>query len=109
MPKRRSLWPFTWLPRPSTKRPAELACRSQALLAITVGLRGKATAIEGVSSTRCVASAARASGVKTSWPSSTVITASKPASSAARAAGPAWRQSAMGIAVKTRMQSSRPG
>ena len=41
-----------------------------------------------------VASAAKASGVNTSWPSSTVITASNPASSAARAAGPAARQSA---------------
>jgi len=86
-----------------------LACRSQALLAITVGLRGNATAIEGVSSTRSVANAASASGVNTSCPSSTVITASKPTSSAARAAGPAWRQSAMGIAVKTRIQSSRHG
>src|ERR1700731_3538676 len=103
MPKRRSLWPLTWLPRPRTKRPFELACRSQAWLAITVGLRGKATAIDGVSSMRSVASAAKASGVKTSCPSSTVISASKPAASAATPNGPASRQCLMGSIVKTRI------
>jgi hypothetical protein len=66
MPNRRSLWPLTWLPSPSTNRPFEFACRSQAWLAMTVGLRGKATAIDGVSSIRSVASAAKASGAKTS-------------------------------------------
>ena len=53
MPKRRSLWPFTWLPSPSTNRPREFACRSHACDASTVGLRGNATATDGVSSTRC--------------------------------------------------------
>ncbi len=51
MPKRRSLWPFTWLPRPRTKRPPELAWMSQACCASVVGLRGKATTTDGVSST----------------------------------------------------------
>ena len=103
MPKRRSLWPFTWLPRPSTKRPREFACRSQACDASTVGLRGNATATDGVSSTRSVASAATASGANTSCPSSTVITASNPAASASRAACCVSRQSRMGSRVNTRM------
>src|SRR5271165_6804283 len=103
MPKRRSLWPLTWLPRPRTNRPFELACRSQAWLAITVGLRGKATAIDGVSSTRSVASVAKASGVKTSCPSSTVISVSNPAASAAAANGAASRQCLIGSIVKTRI------
>src|SRR5436190_341816 len=34
MPNRRSLWPLTWLPSPSTKRPFEFAWRSQAWRAI---------------------------------------------------------------------------
>ena len=54
-----------------------------------VGLRGNATATDVVSSIPAVASAAKASGVKGSWPSSTVITALKPAVSAAAANGPA--------------------
>jgi len=97
------LWPLTWLPRPSTNRPFELACRSQAWLAITVGLRGKATAIDGVSSMRSVANAAKASGVKTSCPSSTVISASNPAASAAAPKGAASRQCLIGSIVKTRI------
>src|ERR1700730_4015670 len=105
MPNRRSLWPLTWLPRPSTNRPFEFACRSQAWLAMTVGLRGNATAIEGVSSIRSVARAARASGVKTSCPSSTVISASNPATSAATANGPASRQCRIGKMVNTRIRS----
>src|SRR5437762_4546713 len=108
MPKRRSLCPLTWLPRPSTNRPLELACRSQAWLAITVGLRGKATAIDGVSSTRSVASAANASGVRTSCPSSTVINASNPAASAATPDGPASRQCLIGSIVKTRIPVHSP-
>src|SRR3989440_325250 len=103
MPNRRSLWPLTWLPSPSTNRPFEFACRSQAWLAITVGLRGKATAIDGVSSIRSVASAANASGVKTSCPSSTVINASNPAASAATPNGAASRQYLIGSIVKTRI------
>src|SRR5271165_114154 len=103
MPKRRSLWPLTWLPRPRTNRPFELACRSQAWLAITVGLRGKATAIDGVSSMRSVASAANASGVKTSWPSSTVISASNPVASADTPNGAASRQCLIGSIAKTRI------
>src|SRR5215471_16603837 len=106
MPKRRSLWPFTWLPSPNTNRPFEFACRSQAWLAITVGLRGNATAIDGVSSIRSVASAAKASGVNTSWPSSTVVTASNPADSAAAPNEPASRQCLIGSIVKTRIRST---
>src|SRR4029077_16304212 len=52
---------------------------------------------------RWVASAAKASGVNTSWPSSTVITASNPAASAAAAKGPASRQCRIGNIVKTRI------
>src|ERR1700756_4637480 len=74
-----------------------------------VGLRGKATAIDGVSSIRSVASAAKASGVKTSCPSSAVISASKPAASAAAAKGPASRQRRIGIIVKTRIFPPCPG
>src|SRR5215472_3947868 len=106
MPKRRSLWPFTWLPSPNTNRPFEFTCRSQAWLAITVGLRGNATAIDGVSSIRSVASAAKASGVNTSWPSSTVVTASNPADSAAAPNEPASRQCLIGSIVKTRIRST---
>jgi hypothetical protein len=66
---------------------------------MTVGLRGKATAIDGVSSIRSVASAAMASGVKGSCASSAVITASKPTASAAAANGPASRQWCIGSIV----------
>ncbi len=107
MPKRRSLCPLTWLPSPRTKRPPEFACRSQAWLASTVGLRGKATATDGVSSIRPVAAAAKASGVNGSCPNSTVITPSKPAVSAAAANGPASRQSRIGNSVKTRTVAPR--
>src|SRR6185437_13695470 len=96
------------LPRPSTNRPPELAWRSQACAARTVGLRGKATATDGVSSTRSVASAAKASGANGSCPSSTVATTSNPAASASRAAWAASRQCRSGSIVKTRMARSAP-
>jgi hypothetical protein len=67
------------------------------------GLRGKATAIDGVSSIRWVARAAKASGVNGSCATSTVITVSKPAVSAAAAKGPASRQWRIGSIVKMRI------
>src|ERR1700723_2825332 len=106
MPKRRSLWPFTWLPSPSTQRPPEFACRSHAWLARTVGLRGNAIATDGVNSIRRVASAAKASGAYQSCPTSTVIAASKPASSASCAAWLTSAQCRCGKIVKIRMRSA---
>src|SRR5439155_62184 len=50
----------TWLPRPSTKRPSEPALRSQAVAAVTVGERAKATATLVPTWTRSVASRAAA-------------------------------------------------
>src|SRR3546814_1280435 len=44
--KRRSLWPFTWLPMPRWKRPPLAAWMSRLMLATTIGLRGKATTMQ---------------------------------------------------------------
>src|SRR4029450_392746 len=41
MPKRRSIWAFTCVPRPSVKRPRDSFCSVHALIAVTVGLRGE--------------------------------------------------------------------
>ena len=41
---RRSTWALTWVPRPSRKRPREASASSHATEAVTIGLRGKATA-----------------------------------------------------------------
>jgi hypothetical protein len=94
--KRRRMCPLTWDPRPSTKRPPDCAWRSHDIPAVTMGLRGNATTIPVPSWTRSVASAANASGVNGSCEISAVMTASKPASSAACAAGPAPFQSSSG-------------
>ena len=74
--KRRSLWPFTWLPRPSTKRPFDAACRSHDASATTIGLRGKAMATPVASCTRSVVVVAMASGRNGSLAFSCVTTAS---------------------------------
>ena len=60
--KRRSLWPFTWGPRPSRRRPLLKPCRSQARLAVIMGLRGKAMATLVPSSRVVVWSAAEEEG-----------------------------------------------
>jgi hypothetical protein len=63
-----------WLPRPSTKRPPEYACRSQPTWARSIGFRAKATAIDVPSSISSVCSAARSRGKNGSWPVSAVQT-----------------------------------
>jgi YD repeat-containing protein len=65
--KRRSLCPLTCDPSPSRKRPPEWACRSHAVWATTIGLRGNATQIPVESSIRSVASAANPSGANGSF------------------------------------------
>ena len=100
---RRSLCAFTWLPSPSTKRPCECRCKSQAWLATIIGLRGNAIATEVASCARSVASAAKARGVNGSCRSSLAVMQSKPSSSACRAAGPQAAQSSTGSTVDTRI------
>ena len=46
MPKRRSICALTCVPSPSVKRPCDSFCKVQALMAVTVGLRGKAMATD---------------------------------------------------------------
>ena len=60
--KRRSLWPLTWVPSPSVKRPPEAFCRSQAMCAVIIGLRENTVAILVPSLIREVLVAATASG-----------------------------------------------
>ena len=59
-PYRRSMWARTWVPRPSRNFPFVMSCSSQALVAVTVGLRGNATAMPVESCSRGAASAAAA-------------------------------------------------
>ena len=54
-PKRRSICALTCVPSPSVKRPRDSFCRVQALMAVTVGLRGKAMATEVASFSLAVA------------------------------------------------------
>ena len=60
--KRRSLWAFTWVPRPRAKRPPEAFCRSHAVWAVIIGLREKTVAMLVPSLIREVDVAATASG-----------------------------------------------
>src|SRR5262245_22592912 len=83
--KRRSLWPFTCEPSPRMKRPPEALARSQEMWARTMGLRGKATAIDVPSLMRLVAVAATASGRKGSCCVSADHRQSKPSASTFRA------------------------
>ena len=39
------MWARTWVPRPSRKRPPVASASSHAIWAVTIGLRGKATAM----------------------------------------------------------------
>lgn len=43
-PYRLSIWARTWVPSPSRKRPPLASASSHATWAVTMGLRGKATA-----------------------------------------------------------------
>jgi hypothetical protein len=72
--KRLVMCGLIWLPRPRMKRPFEYACRSQPMLASSIGLRAKATAIDVPSSTCSVCSAASSSGKNGSWLVSAVQT-----------------------------------
>ena len=83
--KRRSLCPFTWEPRPRMKRPPEALARSHEMWASTMGLRGKATAIEVPSLIRSVTVAAAASGRNGSCCVSADHKQSKPMASTLRA------------------------
>ena len=81
---RRSLCPFTWLPRPSTNRPFEAACRSHAVEADTIGLRGNEMATLVASRTRSLCTAAIPSGMNGSCRFSMVTTQSYPSASIRR-------------------------
>ena len=72
--KRFVMWGLIWLPRPRMNRPPEKPCRSQPMLARSMGFRANATAIEVPSSISSVCSAARSSGRNGSWPVSAVQT-----------------------------------
>lgn len=61
------MWPFTCGPRPSTKRPFDIACRSHAIIAVAVGLRGNAIKTAVVSRARSVLVAASSSGAHGSF------------------------------------------
>ena len=56
---RRSTWARTWVPTPSRKRPPVASASSQATAAVTIGLRGNATATP-VARSSCAARAAAA-------------------------------------------------
>ena len=70
--KRLVMWGLIWLPRPSTNRPRDRVCRSQPMLASSIGLRAKATAMAVPSSISLVWAAAAASGRNGSWGPSAV-------------------------------------
>ena len=72
--KRLVMWGLIWLPSPSTKRPCDSVCRSQPMLASSIGLRAKATAMAVPSSTSRVLVAATARGRNGSWGPSSVHT-----------------------------------
>src|SRR4030067_2646066 len=60
--KRRSLWALPWVPSPSRKRPPEAFWRSQAIMAVIMGLREKTVAMLVPSLIVDVTVAATASG-----------------------------------------------
>ena len=78
-----------WLPSPSTNRPCDSACRSQPMLASSIGLRANATAMAVPSSMLAVSGAATASGRNGSWGPSTVHAPEYPDSSSSAARRPA--------------------
>jgi len=62
-PNRRSICPLTCEPSPNVKRPPDNCCSDHAVIAVTVGLRGKAIATAVAKRTRVVARAASASAM----------------------------------------------
>ena len=84
-PKRRSLCPFTWLPRPMQNRPPESCCKSHASIASTIGLRGKAMVTDVCRPMRSVAVAATVIVSMESCASSPQVMQSNPSASARRA------------------------
>ena len=76
--KRRSMWGFTWVPRPSRNRPPVKEARSQADWATTIGDRANATATEVPTSTPGAADAAAITRRNGSWAMSAVKIPSKP-------------------------------
>ena len=66
------MWGLIWLPSPSTKGPCDAVCKSQPMLASSIGLRANATAIAVPSSISRVLAAATTRGKNGSWGPSTV-------------------------------------
>ena len=83
--KRFSIWGLIWLPRPRTKRPLDSACRSLATIAVVIGFRAKATAIDVPTITSVVPWMAIWQSRNGSWLVSGIQTPSYPAASARRA------------------------
>ena len=90
---RRSICPFTCVPKPTRSRPRERSCRSLAVWATTIGDRGNAIATRVSKVTREVAVAANVRGRKGSWDVSLLETPSYPIPSAQAASA--------GIAAKS--------
>jgi len=87
--KRRTTCALTWVPSPSTNRPRPSSARSHAAWAVTIGLRGKATAIPVP--TRGCSVAARAAALDRNGLCRVSVSqmASNPASAARRPSSPA--------------------
>ena len=82
------MWAFTCVPRPSTNRPPVSSARSQAACAVTIGLRGNATAISVPIVTDVVVRAARADAMYGLCDDSVNQRPEKPAASTAVATVP---------------------
>ena len=83
IPKRRTMWPRTWLPSPSVKRPPDIACKIPSRCRRHPwGLRANARAMEVRRSTFWVCSAAMARGRKGLWLVSDELYVSNPIRSA---------------------------
>src|SRR6478609_3702679 len=78
------MWARTWVPRPSRNRPLVASASSQATCAVTIGLRGNATATP-VRMSMSAASAAAAQERYAVRPASVTTRPAKPASAASRA------------------------
>src|SRR2546423_6820060 len=78
------MWARTWVPRPSRNRPLETSASSQADSAVTIGLRGNATAIPVLTSMSAARAAAAHARYAVRAPSVTTRPV-KPADAASRA------------------------
>jgi hypothetical protein len=83
------MWALTWVPKPRMNRLPDKPARSQAAWAVTIGLRGNATAIPGPASIRPAAASAAPQVRKGLCLVSVTHMPAKPASSTARAAAAA--------------------